>query len=285
MRQLRIGVTGTESSHVDAVLAHVDAAAQPARASVTALAGGRTARNLQLAERAGIEAVIEDPAELIGLVDAVIVCERDGSTHLTVAGPLLAAGLGVLVDKPLACTVNDAQALVAMAAKGQALLTSFTPLRYEPDMAELMNESAELRATQQITALAVRGPADPHSQYGGLHWYGSHHADLAAAVLPGPIESVEVCEVDEGLVATAQIGGRLAELTFVRPDPTARIGFTVQIFGADSSIRREIRTGPEFFRPGLAAFFTMLRTGIQPIAPADLIRPVRLLQAITDRLD
>ena len=57
-----------------------------------------------------------DPAELVGLADAAVVAAPTGR-HAAVAVPLLAAGLDLLVEKPIAADVEDARAIVIAARR------------------------------------------------------------------------------------------------------------------------------------------------------------------------
>ncbi|MCX5428394.1 Gfo/Idh/MocA family oxidoreductase [Streptomyces sp. NBC_00257] len=99
---MRIGIVGTDNSHVDQIVRHLNVGKAGGDARVVALGGGRGRRNDALAAVGGIAAVVDEPAALIGLVDAVVVADRDGANHRQQAIPFLAAGLPVFVDKPLA---------------------------------------------------------------------------------------------------------------------------------------------------------------------------------------
>ncbi|MCX5105262.1 Gfo/Idh/MocA family oxidoreductase [Streptomyces sp. NBC_00053] len=99
---MRIGIVGTDNSHVDQIVRHLNVGKAGGDARVVALGGGRGRRNDALAAVGGIAAVVDEPAALIALVDAVVVADRDGANHRQQAIPFLAAGLPVFVDKPLA---------------------------------------------------------------------------------------------------------------------------------------------------------------------------------------
>jgi predicted dehydrogenase len=73
-----------------------------------------------LADRLGVLA-LTDPADLPGLADAASVAVPT-SQHVAVASRLLAGGLHVLVEKPIATTLADAGALIALAAKHARVL-------------------------------------------------------------------------------------------------------------------------------------------------------------------
>jgi predicted dehydrogenase len=59
--------------------------------------------------------------ELIQATDALIIA-TPASTHGALAGPALAAGRHVFVEKPLAATLSEAEALVAAAARADVVL-------------------------------------------------------------------------------------------------------------------------------------------------------------------
>ena len=69
----------------------------------------------------GIE-LVKNPADLIGKVDGVLVESLEGGADLARAKPLLEAGLPCFVDKPFACSVKDARAMVELSKKHKAPL-------------------------------------------------------------------------------------------------------------------------------------------------------------------
>src|SRR5690606_31195052 len=124
---LRIGIVGAESSHTAELLRLVNGEGRPPGARVVAVAPVDVD-----ARTAGIDPalVVGSPDALVGAVDAALVLTRDGATHRALAGPLLAAGLPVWVDKPFATTVADARALIDTARRAGALVWSRSALRF-----------------------------------------------------------------------------------------------------------------------------------------------------------
>lgn len=87
----------------------------------------------EIADAHGTSAVA-DPAALVGVVDAVIVATPTES-HAEVASPFLEAGTAVLIEKPLARSLVEADALVALArARGATLAVGHTE-RFNPALA------------------------------------------------------------------------------------------------------------------------------------------------------
>ena len=90
-------------------------------------------RAREIADAHGTSAVA-DPAALVGVVDAVIVATPTES-HAEVASPFLEAGTAVLIEKPLARSLVEADALVALArARGATLAVGHTE-RFNPALA------------------------------------------------------------------------------------------------------------------------------------------------------
>jgi predicted dehydrogenase len=86
-------------------------------------------RAREIAETYGTRTL--DAGELIGKVDAVVVATPTES-HAAVAGPLLEAGIGVLVEKPLTRSLVEADQLVEAARSGGATLAVGHTERFNP---------------------------------------------------------------------------------------------------------------------------------------------------------
>ncbi|WP_193312754.1 Gfo/Idh/MocA family oxidoreductase [Georgenia subflava] len=283
----RIGFIGTENSHTDHFIRFLNAEERHPGFRAAALVGGRHERNETLAATGGIDVVVEAPEDLLGLVDAAIISSRDGATHRAQAEPLLAAGVPVLVDKPLATTVLDAEAIIAAADVGGAPLVSCSALRFVPEMAELTardDDRGELRH------LGVVGPADPDSEYSGLFFYGIHHVETALEILgnpvvmPGQLQPV-VTRTGDTTVASTRIAGVDVTLTFITPGEATRVPFHATASFTNAVLARELTLGPDYNAPALARFVGAVESGRTPAGPEHLLSPVAVLAAIADSLE
>jgi predicted dehydrogenase len=99
---------------------HADKYAACAGARLVAVVDRDVAAARRLAERLGVLA-LTDPGDLPGLADAASVVVPT-SSHVEVASRLIDGGLHVLVEKPLATTLADASALIALAARRERIL-------------------------------------------------------------------------------------------------------------------------------------------------------------------
>lgn len=282
METKNVAIVGIENTHATEIVRHLngeEAADLPVR--VSALVAGEVERTRELAELGAITRIAPEVSELNGAVDALIVTSRDGALHRALAVPFLEAGTPVWVDKPLATTLDDADAILAAAERGGTTVTSFSTLRWLDDTAAIADAVAGVGALQSLT---VSGPADADSPHGGLFFYGIHHADVAQHLLPGAAEGVEVERADGRVVARYRVGGVPVVLDFVRPEGDAAVPFHVTAVGTGGTVERDIEVGPDYVRPGVDAFVRMLLTGETPVPVAQLRAPIAVLEQITRAL-
>jgi predicted dehydrogenase len=137
--------------------------------------------------------------------DAVVVATPN-RTHVPLATAAVEAGLPVVVDKPLATTAADAQALADLAEARGVLLTTYQNRRWDSDFRTLRGlvESGVLGRVHRFESRferwrpvpkpGWRESGDPADAGGLLNDLGSHLVDQAL-VLFGPVRSV-FAEVD-----------------------------------------------------------------------------------------
>ncbi|HEY6739822.1 MAG TPA: Gfo/Idh/MocA family oxidoreductase [Actinopolymorphaceae bacterium] len=281
----RIGFIGTENSHTDHFLRFLNVEQRHPGFRATALADGDSERNRALAEAGRIELIVDSPEDLLGQVDAAIISTRDGGRHREQAEPLLRAGVPVLVDKPLAASVADAEAIIAAAEEAGAFLFSGSALRYVPEIAELSTSVPR----EQLRLVHVIGPADPESEYAGLFFYGIHHVEAALELLgnpvvkPGSLE-VTVTRHDDTTVALTRIADVDVVLTFVTPRDGHRTSFHAVATGTEDVRSGPLTLGPDYNAPALQRFVTGVETGQAPLSSDQLLSPVVVLATIVEAL-
>ncbi|GGM10917.1 Gfo/Idh/MocA family protein [Nakamurella endophytica] len=130
--ELGIGVIGAgriaQAAHLPA-LARADGARLVGLCDPSPVLAEAVARRYEVPGHTSVERLLADPA-----VDAVIVAVPD-RLHLSLAGMALDAGKHVLVEKPIAGTVGDAEALAAKAAGTGLHLQVGAMKRYDPGVA------------------------------------------------------------------------------------------------------------------------------------------------------
>lgn len=139
-------------------------------------------------------AACTDPGDLAGRVDAAVVAAPTG-LHASVSLPLLEAGIDLLVEKPIAATVEDARAIVTSARRHGRVVAVGHVERFNPAWrmaAERIGRPCGIEATR-------RAPFTFRSMdVGVVHDLMIHDIDLVLSLDPGRLEHVEA----QGLVAT-----------------------------------------------------------------------------------
>jgi myo-inositol 2-dehydrogenase / D-chiro-inositol 1-dehydrogenase len=127
-------------------------------------------------------------------LDALWVCPPPRA-HRAPVEAALGAGIHVYLEKPIARTVDDAEAIAAAAARSEAVCA----VGYQWHATELLDDIREAVAGQPIGLLAGRnyGPVAARPWFmdraeggGQILERGSHHIDLQRAIA-GEIEAVE----------------------------------------------------------------------------------------------
>ncbi len=129
MTALRVAVIGVGhlGQHHARLLAAMDGV------ELVAVVDMKTARAEEIAARHGT-AAFTDASALAGRVDAVSIATPTAS-HVAIALPFVEAGVPVLVEKPLASSLADADALLAAADRRGTLVATGHTERFNPAVA------------------------------------------------------------------------------------------------------------------------------------------------------
>ncbi|MDM4720554.1 Gfo/Idh/MocA family oxidoreductase [Micromonospora sp. WMMA1363] len=237
---VRFGLFGTGHWAGETHGAGVDA--HP-RAALVGVWGRDPAKAAALAQRYGVPA-FEDADALIDACDAVAVAlppdvQADIATRAAVAGRHL------LLDKPLALTLADADRVVAAArASGIASLVFFTQ-RYHPNVTAFLAATAADGGWQHARATlfaSIYQPGNPYGasawrrEHGGLWDVGPHALSLILPVL-GRATRVAAMSGPRGLVhlLLTHEGGATSTVSLTLDAPGEAVTRDVVFYG-DSGI-------------------------------------------------
>jgi predicted dehydrogenase len=217
----------------------------------------------------------EDVWERAGDVDLVVVASPN-RFHVPLARAAVAAGLAVVVDKPLAASAEEARALVREARERGVLLTVFQNRRWDGDFLTVRG----LLETDQLGTVARfesrferwrpqlsggwRESEKPEDAGGLLYDLGSHLVDQALQLF-GPAAQV-YAELD-----TRRAGARTDDDTFVAVthESGIRSHLWMSAIAADQGPRfRILGSAASFTKYGLDVQEDALRAGGDPRDPA-----------------
>lgn len=232
MSRVKVGVIGC--GHLGAIHSRL-LAARPDVEFVGVVDPSPEAR-ARVAEAHGCRS-FEQPRDLVGVVQAAVVAAPTG-LHAAVSLPLLEAGIDLLVEKPLAATVEDARAIVIAARRHGRVVAVGHVERFNPAW-----KMAVARAGRVVAIQAARqAPFTFRSMdVGAVLDLMIHDIDLVLSLEPGRLEEVEA----QGLVATgghedmvrARLrfsSGLVADLVASRIHPT--LHRTISVVSTDSVI-------------------------------------------------
>ncbi len=136
-------------------------------------------------------------------VDAVDICAPNAH-HAEIAIAAMERGLHVLVEKPMATTVADADAMVAAAAANDVVLMPAQNMRFAPPFVAAAEAVADGRIGEVVGFRAAFGHGGPEGWAPDATWFfdrsvagggalldlGIHMIDVLHAVLGGPMTEV-----------------------------------------------------------------------------------------------
>lgn len=142
----------------------------------------------------------EDATDLLesGLLDLVVISTPPNS-HYSWAKESLSRGIHVVLEKPMALTVEECDELIALAAEKSLLLVVYQNRRYDTDFLAFKQiiDAGEIGEVFQYECF-VGGYAKPCSYWhsdvavsgGAIFDWGSHFIDQILATISSPIEYV-----------------------------------------------------------------------------------------------
>jgi virulence factor len=211
----------------------------------------------------------DDPSELFGKVDAVLVESVDGSVHRERALPLLERGMPTFVDKPFTCSVADARALVETAERKHVPLMSSSSLRYAPEV-------VAARKAGGIVGVSTYGPAHRHPRNPGFFHYGIHPVEILYTLMGSGCRRLSCLSGPKADVATGiWADGRVAS---VRGLPEGPDDYGFAVFGAKAVSTQPV--GAKYiYRELLKQIVTMFETRQLPIDLRETLEIVAFIEA------
>lgn len=218
-------------------------------------------------------AILENPLDLLGKVDAVLVESVDGSVHLERALPFLEKGIPTYVDKPFACSLNDAKAMVKVAETKHVPLMSSSSLRYAPEVVEAKGGKGAVGA---IIGVTTYGPAPTHPRNPGLFHYGIHPAEMLFTLMGPGCQRLTCLSTEGGEVTTGLwADGRVATIRGLRAGAFGNYGFT--LFG-DKAVTTQGVSTKYIYRELLKQVVSLFETRELPIDLRETLEIVAFIE-------
>ena len=274
----KVGIIGSENSHAMA-FARIFIGLEPDSAGlypdiqVTHVGGHEIEESRKVAEACGVE-VVERPEDMLGKVDAVMVTARNGAFHLPFARPYIEAGLPAFIDKPIANSAAEAEALLNLAQAKGVPVVGGSSTKYVQDVLDMKAavESGELGV---VRSGSVAAPVNLENPYGGFYFYASHLVEITLTIFGYHPTSVLAVR-DEGRVT--------AIFRYPDYDVTGHFVDGMYVYSAAAygtkNIRQQMIDISSCYALEAANFARMLRTGKADQPMEELLIPVKVMNAL-----
>lgn len=271
---------------------HLPAFKNTPGAEVVAFASRSVASAKAAAAEYGGGEVFDDWHEvLIAGVDAVDICSPNRA-HAEQAVAAARAGKHVLVEKPIACTVDEADAMLAAAREAKVVLHVAHNMRYVPALVAARGEIAAGAIGTIVGLRAAFGHSGPHDWAPEASWFhdpdlsgggplidlGVHAIDFVRFVTQMDVVEVSAILYGDGAVEDAAhvllrfatgATGAVHSSWVTRPAPD----FGLTVFGTDGTVHVDART-PLHVRPSAGDKRVVDLPEISSNACADFVRAI-----------
>ena len=222
----------------------------------------------KVSKAAHIPVVVENPQDVIGKVDAVIIPTDKGWEHLDRARPFVEADMPIFIDKPLTDREDHLKQFVKWRHKGKPIMST-SCMRYAKEFAEArtrLSELGELRLITMTTAKswerygihALEG-VYPFLEPGGWLWVANTGTEQANIVHCRHESGVDVI-----LAAIADLYGAFGCLS---------------LYGTKGNLSAQFKDTFHAFRTQLVEFINYLRTRDLPFEFSQTVELMKIIIA------
>ena len=206
-----------------------------------------------VAKVAEIENIVEDPKDVIGQVDAVLVATDIGSEHVERCKPFVEANVPIFVDKPLCDNFTDLKIFQQWIDEGKPIISS-SAMRYCKEYEPYHQSTYELGDLRYINVTMAKS------------WekYGIHALEtLYPIVGPGFTSIQNLGDKNRNIVHLYHSKGIDINIANIH-DMLGGFGL-VSLVGTKSGI--QIKSNDTFyaFKKQLESYVHYLRTGVKPV--------------------
>ncbi len=275
---IRIGILGSENSHAtqfSRIFNGFDPLVEEDYSDVRVVAAGGNypEESKKLLEAYGLEFVVDDPKDMLGKIDALMVTARDGKYHLGFARPFVEAGIPCFIDKPFTNGEEDALELARLAKKKNVPLAGGSSLK-------LVYDTKTLRYFARAHQDALQGgnaaaPVSMENEYGDFYFYSHHLAEMSMTIFGYTPKSVLAFRNGKNVTAVA----RYDNYDVTNHWNEANYGYSATVYAGKANAHREMDAF-QGYQIEAADFIHMVRSGKMHLTYEELINPVYYINAV-----
>lgn len=211
--------------------------------------------------------------QLVQNVDAVMLLNVDGRTHLDLARRVIPFRKPVFIDKPFASSYRDAREIFRLAAQHGTPVFGSSSLRYT--LAQPALESASNAKIGALKGAFAWGPAVIEPHHPDMFWYGIHAVETLYAIMGAGCVSVQRTHTaDTDIITGVWADGRTGTVRGMR-DTKAYFGAT--LFGANATHTQP--TALPGYAPLAREIMLFFKTGKPPVPAAETLEIMAFMEA------
>lgn len=272
---IRIGIVGAESTHSTFFTKLINVDKCCPGFSVDYIWGETKESAAKISVEGRCPNIVDEPCDMIGKIDAVIIAKRNAKEHISCAMPFIKSGIPIFIDKPLCYCSQAGRDMLSEAEKAGIAISSFSIMPFQKSYKDFVRE---LNNCENIASITFTGPADYNSPHGGIYFYGIHQIEMMLNLCGYEVLAVQSMLSDNQLSSHFRYnGGRIVGINFV---PSGLDKFTVS-FTADGQAKLyEIIFDESPYLQALREICTMFKMNRWLLSREQLLKPVLILEAI-----
>ena len=275
----RIGIIGLDTSHSTAFTRLINTkeigggefevvAAYPYGSRTIESAYSRIPQYSEEVQKYGVK-IVSSIAELLSMVDCVLLETNDGNVHLEQAAEVFKSCKKVYIDKPVGATLAQAIAIYELAERYGVTTFSSSALRFTA-----LNQEIRNGKYGDILGADTFSPHHPEPSHPDFGFYGMHGVEELYTVMGTGCEKVSRVHTETGdVVSGVWKDGRIGTFRAIY-DGTGGYGGRILTKGG-----MKPTGGYTGYQPLLAEILKFFRTGISPIDKEETLELFTFMEA------
>ena len=274
LKHIRIGIIGAENNRTLSFANTFNIRKAFPEVEVTHVWGETEAFANRAKEMGKIPHIVNNPLEMIGKINALIVDHRHPKYHLDAAKPFVKEGIPTFIEKPFCYRADEGKKFLQWANEIGTPVCSYSSVAHNEQSMDIKKQISNLDEINQVIRF---GPADFKSEYGGFFYYGVHLLQPLMYWFGDQIKKVKVTKnKDGGLVNLVFENGLFATLILQSHAKGWRT--FVESGSAILELKSEVPTNSAGKK--YADIIHMFRTGELPRSHESMLRCVAALEVI-----
>jgi hypothetical protein len=221
-----------------------------------------------VASASRISTVNDQPEEMLGQIDGLLLARDDAENHFQMARPFLEAGIPMFIDKPLALTVEEAHRILSLQVRPDQIFTC-SSLRYAKELMLSDEEKVSIGTIRHVEGSIMKS----------WNTYGVHLIEPLIIQVPErkqlqSVRSVKKNGVHSVLIEWANASCYL-KVTGNTPAP-----LELKFYGEKGSVNKVFNDSYNCFKASLTHFVEVVRGSKPNIDRAETLEIIKIIEDV-----